>query len=312
MHPIIEEIHNQAKSKFSKIILVDQSNDDRIKEASKIIEEEKIAQLILVNHSYIKSKPELVKKFSYDFYQLRSHKGITLEQAKQTLQDPLYFATMMLHHDLANGMVAGAQNTTADTLRPALQIIKNKTNQKIISTFSIIETNNQELGHQGILFFSDCGLNISPTPEELAEITSQTAQSFKELTGVEAKIAMLSYSTSGSSSGQSVDNVKLATELAQEKNPSLIIEGEIQLDAAIIPQIALQKNPSTKLKGQANVLIFPDLNSGNIAYKMAERIGKTHAFGPLTQGINKPVNDLSRGCQVQDIVTTVAITSLQS
>lgn len=312
MHPIIEKIHNQAKSKLKKIILVDQGNDDRIQKAAKIIEEEKIAQLVLVNQTYIKSKPELLKQFANDFYDLRNHKGVTLEQAQQTIEDPLYFATMMLHHGLADGMVAGAQNTTADTLRPALQIIKNKADQKMISSFSIIETNNKELGYHGLLLFSDCGLNISPTPEELAEIVSQSAQSFKEIIGAEPKIAMLSYSTNGSSNGQSVNNVKLATELAKEKNPSLLIEGEIQLDAAIIPSVAIQKNSLTKLKGQANILIFPDLNSGNIAYKMAERLGGAHAFGPLTQGIKKPVNDLSRGCNFQDIVTTIAITSIQS
>lgn len=312
MHSIIDNIHKQAKSSLKKIILVDQGNDIRIDSAAKIIKEEKLAQLIIVNQYYIESNPQLIKDLTKKLYQLRKSKKITLKQAQQLIKNPLYFATMMLHDHLADGLVAGAQNTTADTLRPALQIIKNKADQKIISTFSLITTNNEEIGHKGLFIFSDCGLNINPNPEELAEITIQSAKSFKELTGVEAKIALLSYSTNNSSAGQSVDKIKLATKLAQEKDPSLLIEGEIQADAAIIPEIAIQKNPSTKLKGQANVLIFPDLNSGNITYKLVERIAGAHAFGPLTQGIKQPVNDLSRGCSSQDIITTVAITAVQS
>ena len=312
MHPVIENIYQQAKKTPKKIILVDQGSDQRIDTAVEEIEKEKIAQLILVNQAYLKSNPQLVENLTQELYQLRKDKGLSLEQAQQLIQDPLYFATMMLYKHQADGLVAGAQNTTADTLIPALKIIKNKEGQKLISTFSLISTDNPQLGHQGLFIFSDCGLNIAPNPKELAEIAIQSAHSFQQLTGEEAKVAMLSYSTVGSSSGQSVNDIKLATQLAQEKDPSILIEGEIQADAAIIPEVALRKNPSSKLKGQANVLIFPDLNSGNIAYKLVERIAGARAFGPLTQGIKQPVNDLSRGCNSQDIVTTVAITSIQA
>jgi len=312
MHPVIENIYQQAQKTPKKIILVDQGSDQRIDTAVEEIEKEKIAQLILVNQAYLKSNPQLVENLTQELYQLRKDKGLSLEQAQQLIQDPLYFATMMLYKHQADGLVAGAQNTTADTLIPALKIIKNKEGQKLISTFSLISTDNPQLGHQGLFIFSDCGLNIAPNPKELAEIAIQSAHSFQQLTGEEAKVAMLSYSTVGSSSGQSVNDIKLATQLAQEKDPSILIEGEIQADAAIIPEVALRKNPSSKLKGQANVLIFPDLNSGNIAYKLVERIAGARAFGPLTQGIKQPVNDLSRGCNSQDIVTTVAITSIQA
>jgi phosphate acetyltransferase len=210
-------------------------------------------------------------------------------------------------------MVSGAKSTTAETFKPALQIIKASPTSKMISSFFIMETNNSNFGEQGILFFADCGLNINPSAEDLSEIAIETANSFNNLAQKTPRIAMLSFSTNGSAKGEMVDKVKLATNLVKQKNPELIIEGEMQGDAALVPDICDSKFPGNNLHGrQANILIFPDLNSGNIAYKLVQRIANAKAYGPLSQGIRKPINDLSRGCSVEDIVTTVAITSVQN
>ncbi|MDD4937730.1 MAG: phosphate acetyltransferase [Candidatus Shapirobacteria bacterium] len=311
MNPLIEKIYTKAKSNFKKIILVE-SNDPRVQAAAKIITDEKIADIILVDQNYISSHLEISNQLSQEFYKLRKDKGITLEESQKIIVDPLYFGTMMVKTGLADGMVAGAQNTTQATFKPALQIIKTKPEEKLISSFFIIEVPDTHFGENGIFIFADCGLNINPTAEDLSQIAIQSVKSFKQLIGSTPKVAMLSYSSNGSSSGESVNKVKLATDLVKKINPSLIIDGEIQADAAIIPDVATKKTPNSQLQGQANILIFPDLNSGNIAYKLVERLSHGKAFGPLTQGINKPINDLSRGCNIEDIVTTVAITSVQS
>ncbi|MFA6361331.1 MAG: phosphate acetyltransferase [Candidatus Shapirobacteria bacterium] len=311
MNPLIENIYTQAKSNLKKIVLVE-SHDPRVQAAAKIVSEEKIAEIILINQVYIDSHPELVEGFTQDFFELRKNKGITLEQSKTIIQNPLYFGTMMVKSNLADGMVAGAQNTTQDTFKPALQIIKSKPEEKLVSSFFIIEVSDTNLGENGVFIFADCGLNINPKDEELAQIAIQSSKSFKQLIGNIPKIAMLSYSTNDSSNGESVDKVKSATQLVKSLDSSLIIEGEIQADAALVPSVSQQKNPTSQLQGKANILIFPDLNSGNIAYKLVERLGNAKAFGPLTQGIKKPINDLSRGCSIEDIVTTIAITSVQS
>jgi len=219
---------------------------------------------------------------------------------------------MMVHSDLADGMVAGADNITQDTFKPALQIIKAKASEKIISSFFIIEVPDTKFGQQGLFIFSDCGLNINPNSEELAQITLQSAKSFKQLIGDIPKIAMLSYSTDGSSSGESVDKVKTALNLVKSLDSSLLVDGEVQVDAALVPSVAQKKLKNSQISGKANILIFPNLDAGNIAYKLVERLAHGHAFGPLTQGIKKPINDLSRGCSVEDIVTTVVITSVQA
>lgn len=313
MNPIIENIYHQSKLNFKKIVLPE-GNDPRIIEAAKIIRDQKIADVIVLgkNGDIDPETSPLVNQFTQTLFDLRKEKGLTIDEANKLVKNPLYFGTLMVHLELAHGMIAGSKCTTAETFKPALQIIKTAPTSKIISSFFIMETNNSNLGEQGILFFADCGLNLNPSAEELAEIAIQTAISFKALTQKEPKIAMLSYSTHGSGKGDMVDKVKLATELVKQKNPDLIIEGEMQADAALIPEICDSKFPGNKIHGQSNILIFPDLNSGNIAYKLVERIANAKAFGPLTQGIKKPINDLSRGCSVEDIVATVAITSIQS
>jgi len=313
MNPIIENIYNQSKLNFKKIVLPE-GNDPRVTEAAKIIRDQKIADVIVLgkNGEIDPETSPLVDQFTQTLFDLRKEKGLTIDEANKLVKNPLYFGTLMVHLGLAHGMIAGSNCTTADTFRPALQIIKTAPTSKIISSFFIMETNNPILGEQGVLFFADCGLNLNPSAEELAEIAIQTAISFKALTQKEPKVAMLSYSTNGSGKGDMVDKVKLATELVKQKNPDLIVEGEMQADAALVPEICDRKFPGNKIHGQSNILVFPDLNSGNIAYKLVERIAKAKAFGPLAQGIKKPINDLSRGCSVEDIVATVAITSIQS
>ena len=312
MNPIIENIYKQAKLNHKKIILAE-GTDERVIQATKIIRDQKIAEIIVLgpNSDIDPQKSNLIDQFTQTLFDLRKNKGMTIDEANKLVNNPLYFGTLMVHQGLADGMVAGSQNTTLDTLRPALQIIKTKENSSLISSFFIMETNNLNLGEKGLLFFADCGLNVNPTAEDLSEIAIQTAESFKTLTKKIPLVAMLSYSTNGSAQGDFVDKVKTATNLVRQKNPDLIIEGEIQADAALVPRICDSKFPGNCIGGQANILIFPDLNSGNIAYKLIERIANAKAYGPITQGIKKPINDLSRGCSFQDIVTTVAITSLQ-
>ena len=313
MNPIIENIHNQAKLNYKKIVLAE-GYDDRTLEAAKIIRDQKIAEVIVLgkNCDIDPESSPLIDQFAQTLFELRKEKGLTLEEANKLVKNPLYFGTLMVHLGLADGMVAGAQSTTADTFKPALQIIKTAPASKMISSFFIMETNNPNLGEEGLLFFADCGLNINPTSEELSEIALETAKSFENLTKKTPRIAMLSFSTNGSAKGEMVDKVKLATELVKQKTPNLIIEGEMQGDAALVPDICDSKFPGNNLHGQANILIFPDLNSGNIAYKLVQRIADANAYGPLSQGMKKPINDLSRGCSAEDIVTTVAIASVQS
>lgn len=314
MNQIIENIHQQAKLSYKKIVLPEGS-DNRIIEAAKIIRDQKIAELIILGpNSDCDINPEnspLLDQFANTLFELRKEKGLTLDEAKVLVKDPIYFGTLMVHLGLADGLVAGAIHTTLDTLKPSLQIIKAKENSKLVSSFFIIETKNTEVGENGLLFFADCGLNVNPSAEDLSEIAIQTANSFKILTKKEPLIAMLSYSTNGSAKGEPVDKIKLATSLVRQKNPELIIEGELQADAALVPHVCNRKFPNNCIGGQANILIFPDLNSGNIAYKLVERIANASAYGPLTQNMKKPINDLSRGCSVDDIVTTVAITCIQ-
>lgn len=311
MTPTIENIYRLAKANIKKIILPE-TNDSRIQAAAKIINDQKIAEVILVDSDYISQNQDLYQKFSQDYFLLRQAKGMTEDEAKKIILNPLYFSTMMVKVGLADGMVAGATTTTQETFRPALQIVKAKPGQSIVSSFFIMESPNKNFGDNGVFIFSDCGLNIDPNADELAQIAIQSAHSFKQLIGSEPKIAMLSYSTNGSGSGESVDKVKNATAIVKQLAPDLNIEGETQVDAALVPEVSLKKNPQSKIKGQSNILIFPNLDSGNIGYKLVERLGLAKAFGPVTQGIAKPINDLSRGCNVEDIVTTVAITSVQS
>ena len=326
----IEEIKEKAKKDLKSIVLPE-TEDLRVLQAAERIIKEGFSNVILVgNEEKIKelskenglsvegaiivepAKSEKYEEYVNKFYELRKSKGITLEQAKEILLDNVYFGMMMVKNEDADGLVSGAAHSTADTLRPALQILKTAPGTKLVSSFFLLIVPDCEYGENGTFVFSDCGLNQNPTSEELSEIAISSAKSFEQLVGAESKVAMLSYSTYGSAKSELVDKVVEATKILKEKAPDLKADGEMQLDAAIIPEIGQSKAPGSEVAGHANTLIFPDLNAGNIGYKLVQRLAKAEAYGPLCQGIAKPVNDLSRGCSSDDIVGVVALTAVQA
>ena len=328
----IEEIKSKAKQSIKTIVLPE-ANDPRVLEAGRKVTDEGFARVILLgnkeeltniaNQNNIKIDDlEIIdplvsqKAESYinKFYELRQAKGMTPEKAQETLKDNIYFGTMMVYMGDADGLVSGSICSTSDTLRPALQTIKTAPNTKLVSSFFVMQEPDTSFGENGLFLFADCGLNVNPTAEELSEIAISTATTWLDLFGTEPRVAMLSYSTLGSAPDVEGMNVKVreATRLVREKVPNLAIEGEIQLDAAIVPSVASKKAPDSKVAGKANILIFPDLNSGNIGYKLVQRFAHAEAYGPITQGIKRPVNDLSRGCSADDIVGVVAITAVQA
>jgi len=326
----IEEIKEKAKKEIKKIVLPE-ATDIRVLTATDAICKEEFAKVILVGNKaeIVKlaeennldiSKAEIVEpqtsekyeEYVEAFYELRKAKGMTIEQAKELLLDPVFYGMMMVKKEEADGLVSGAAHSTADTLRPALQILKTKPGTKIVSTFNVMVVPNCEFGDNGVFIFSDCALNPKPNSEELSEIAISTAESFKNIIGKEPRIAMLSYSTYGSAKSEDVEKVQEATRLAKEKAPELILDGEMQLDAALVPSVGNSKAPGSNVAGKANTIIFPDLNAGNIGYKLVERLAKAEAYGPVCQGMAKPVNDLSRGCKAEDIVGVVAITAMQA
>lgn len=255
---------------------------------------------------------ELIDELGNGLYELRKHKGMLPEQAKQKVKEVLYFGCMLVKLGKADGMVAGAVHATADVMRSSLQTIKTSPGTKAVSAFFLMMVPDCEYGNKGTFIFSDCGLNEYPDPDKLAEIAISSADSYRSLVGGEPKVAMLSYSTYGSANSEQVDLVRTATELAKSKAPKIKLDGELQLDAAIIPSVAELKCPDSDVAGSANVLIFPNLDAGNIGYKLVQRLAKAEAYGPMTQGMAKPVNDLSRGCTAQDIAGVVAITCVQA
>ncbi len=326
----IDEIKNRAKKEIKTIILPE-ATDIRILKAAEIVKKEQYAKLILIGNEQevlkqIKDnnldleeikiidplKSEKTEEYASKLYELRKAKGMTLEQAQKIILDPIYFGMMMVKLDEADGLVSGAAHSTADTLRPALQILKTAPGTKLVSAFFVMVVPNCEYGANGTFIFADSGLNAEPNSDELSEIAISSSKSFEQLVGKEPKVAMLSYSTYGSAHSASTEKVIEATRLVKEKAPYLLVDGELQLDAAIIPEIAEFKAKGSPLKGEANVLIFPDLGAGNIGYKLTQRLAKAEAYGPLCQGIAKPVNDLSRGCNEFDVAGVIAITAVQA
>lgn len=242
----------------------------------------------------------------------REKKGMTVEQARSIVDDVVYYATMMIYTGKADGMVCGAVHSTGDTLRPPLQIIKTAPGSKIVSSAFVMVVPDCELGENGMFVFADCAINNDPDSEDLAQIALASAQTFKALVGGEPRIAMLSYSSYGSAKGPLVEKVQNAVKLAQEAAPELMLDGELQLDAALVPEVGRLKAPESPVAGKANVLVFPSLEAGNIGYKLVQRLAKAEAYGPVSQGLAAPVNDLSRGCSASDIVGVVAITAIQA
>ena len=255
---------------------------------------------------------ENLSKYIEAFYELRKNKGMTMSKAEKIVRDPLYFGTMMVKLGDADGMVSGAVHTTGDLLRPGLQIIKTAPGVSVVSSFFIMMVPDSVYGEEGMLLFSDCAVNPNPNEDQLAAIAIATAETAKNLCNVEPRVAMLSFSTMGSADHELVSKVRTATEKAKELRPDLLIDGEMQLDAAIVESVASQKAPNSKVAGKANVLVFPDLQAGNIGYKLVQRFAKAEAIGPICQGFAKPINDLSRGCSSEDIVKVVAITAVQA
>lgn len=249
--------------------------------------------------------------FAQLFYELRKHKGMTLEKAEQTVKNPLYFGDLMLMQGKADGLLAGADNTTGDVLRAALQTVKTKPGIKTVSGAFVMILPDQTYGDNGVFIFGDCAVNPDPDSQQLADITISCAETKRSLIGGEANVAMLSFSTKGSAKHENVDKVTEALALVREKQPELSVDGELQLDAAVVPSVAVKKAPESAVAGYANVLVFPDLQAGNIGYKLVQRFAGATAIGPILQGMAKPVNDLSRGCSVQDVVDMIAITALQ-
>ena len=326
----IENVKQRAKKQMKTIILPEAEDIRVIEAASKVIEQGFAKVILLGNEEQIKkdandknldlngikiidpNKSEKKEEYAEALFELRKKKGMTLEEAKKIILEPIYYGMMMLKNNEADGLVSGAAHSTANTLRPALQILKTAPGTKLVSAFFVMCVPNCKYGENGTFIFGDSGLNQNPTAEELSEIAISSAKSFEQLVQKQSKVAMLSYSTYGSAKSELTDKVIEATKLVKEKDPNLLVDGELQLDAAIVPEIGKSKAPGSNVAGYANTLIYPDLNAGNIGYKLVQRLAKAEAYGPLCQGIAKPVNDLSRGCSADDIVGVVAITAVQA
>lgn len=328
---ILEQMLKRAQENPQRIVLPE-GDEPRTLEAANILLKDKVAQIILVGDP--KRIYEMAAEKGYEFikeakivdpindpkmpeyaallYELRKAKGMTIEQATEKAKDPLYLGCLMIKNGDADGELAGARGTTADTIRPAFQILKTRPGVHIVSGAFLMFTPAKQFGEDGFLVFADCAVNPCPNAQELAEIAVTTAETARALGGIEPRVAMLSFSTKGSAKHELVDKVTEATRLAHEMAPELAIDGELQLDASLVESVAAQKAPGSTVAGKANVLVFPDLQAGNIGYKLVERFSGADAVGPILQGIAAPVNDLSRGCKVQDIVQMVIITANQA
>ncbi len=325
---IIEEIRKKAASNPKKIVLPE-SDDPRTLKALEYILDNRIAKIILIGKDDVKAginsknlrDLEIIDPVNYkeidsianEYYEMRKTKGMTIEEAAKTVrEDWIVFGAMLVRRDLADGFVAGANHTTADTVRSALRCLKIDREITVAAGAFLMEVPNSPYGEKGVFIFADCGVNPEPNARQLAGIGVLSARLFEQLVGKTPKVAFLSYSSKGSAEGPLVDSIKDAIAKAKEIAPNLLIDGEFQVDSALVPEVAKIKCPASDVAGRANVLIFPDLNSGNISYKLTQRLANARAVGPLLMGFTKPCSDLSRGCNVDDIIDAVAVTAVRA
>ncbi len=328
---LIEKIHEMARQ-AGKTIVLPEGTEERNLRAADYVLENKLASLILLGNreeileksksfglkniekaTLIDPKEHAQKTYYANMLvEIRKSKGMTFEQAEKLVEDPLYLSTLLIKDGKADGEVSGAEHATGDVLRPAFQIIKTLPGVSAVSGAFIMILKDKSFGDEGILVFADCAVNPDPSTKELAEIAVESAKTAKFIAGIEPRVAMLSFSTKGSAKHEKVDKVVEATRMAKEMNPNLKADGELQADAAIIEAIGQKKAPGSEIAGKANVLVFPSLETGNIAYKLVQRLAGAEAVGPVLQGLAAPINDLSRGCSVDDIINMIAITANQA